>query len=452
MSVSAADGAPGAEGSAAVPARPISRLRYWKRLPLLSPRQWQRRMAFMVGALLVAVIAILFARAGDWAGNVFTALTAGRPWMFFILCPAGLGISVWLTQNYFQGAQGSGIPQAIAALHMEPERQNRVLSARVAVAKVAMCVFGLVCGASIGREGPTVQIGSATMHGLGRLLKMPRAEVRQALILAGGAAGIAGAFNTPIAGVVFAIEELGHGVRSSTLGGTLYAVVLGGIATVGIAGNYTYFGTTSAALGWGWGWAAVPLAGVVGGLAGGLFARLLVEGARLWPAPVRRLAMRSPVGFAVLCGLVLALVGLATGGAALGSGYGPAKALVEQTAAAPADAVLFTVAKFIATTVSYLSGMPGGIFAPSLAVGSGLGAALAPLVPVAGPGALVLLGMVAYFSGVVQAPLTATVIVMEMTNNEGLTVPLMAAALIALQTSRFVCRKPLYATLARRFH
>ena len=419
---------------------------------MFSPRQWKRRFAFMFGAVLVAVIAILFAKAGDWAGNVFTDLTTGRPWMFFILCPGGLALSVWLTQNYFKGAQGSGIPQAIAALHMETEHQNRVLSARVAVAKIGLCIFGLVCGASIGREGPTVQIGSATMHGLGRVLKMPRSDVRQALILAGGAAGIAGAFNTPIAGVVFAIEELGHSVHMRSLGAPLYAVVLGGIATVGIAGNYTYFGTTDAALGWGIGWVAVPLCGIAGGLAGGLFARLLVEGARIWPRPIQRLAVRSPVGFALFCGLVLALAGLATNGAALGSGYGPAKALVEQTAAAPSSVVLFTVAKFIATTASYLSGMPGGIFAPSLAVGSGLGAALAPLVPAAGAGALVLLGMVAYFSGVVQAPLTATVIVMEMTNNQGLTVPLMATALIAYQASKLICRKPLYGVLAQRFH
>jgi H+/Cl- antiporter ClcA len=427
-------------------------VRNWRRLPLFSPRQWQRRVVFGTGAILVALVAIVFAKAGDGAADIFATLTTGRPWMQFILCPGGLALSVWLTQRFFQGAQGSGIPQAIAALHMEPEHQNRVLSARVAIAKIGLTLMGLACGASIGREGPTVQIGSAIMHGLGRLVRMPRVDVRQALILAGGAAGIAGAFNTPIAGVVFAIEELGHGVRSRTLGSTLYAVVLGGIVTVGIAGNYTYFGTTNAALGWGAGWwFGVPLCGVAGGLAGGLFARLLVEGARIWPVPVRRLAVTRPVLFAAVCGLVLALTGLATGGAALGSGYAPAKALVEG-APMSFSVVVFTVAKFIATVASYLSGMPGGIFAPSLAVGSGLGAALAPLVPAAGQGALVLLGMVAYFSGVVQAPLTATVIVMEMTDNQGLTVPLMAAALIAYQASKLICRRPLYGTLSKRFH
>lgn len=447
MSVSVSD-----DSAPVEPTRP-GRARNWRRLPLFSPRQWQRRVVFAIGAILVALVAIVFARAGDVAAEVFTRLTTGRPWAQFILCPGGLALSVWLTQRYFQGAQGSGIPQAIAALHMEPEHQNRVLSARVAFAKIGLTLFGLACGASIGREGPTVQIGSAIMHGLGRMVRMPRVDVRQALILAGGAAGIAGAFNTPIAGVVFAIEELGHGVRSRTLGSTLYAVVLGGIVTVGIAGNYTYFGTTSAALGWGAGWwLGVPLCGVVGGLAGGLFARLLVEGARVWPLPVRRMAVMRPVLFAALCGIVLALTGLATGGAALGSGYAPAKALVEGAVDPSFSVVVFTLAKFVATVASYLSGMPGGIFAPSLAVGSGLGAALAPLVPAAGQGALVLLGMVAYFSGVVQAPLTATVIVMEMTDNQGLTVPLMAAALIAHQASRLICRRPLYGTLSKRFH
>jgi H+/Cl- antiporter ClcA len=416
---------------------------------MFSPRRWQQRMVFGVGAVLVAVVAILFARAGYVAGDWFTAVTKNRPWLPFILCPGGLAISVWLTIRFFQGAQGSGIPQVIAALHLEESRQERMLSLRIAAAKIGLCTFGLACGASIGREGPTVQIGSAIMYNLGRLVRMPRDDMRQALILAGGAAGVAGAFNTPIAGVVFALEELGHGIRGSTLRPTIFAVVLGGIATVGIAGNYTYFGTTSAALGWGSGWLAVPLCGVVGGVAGGLFARILVEGARIWPPPLRRLAFERPVAFALLCGLVLALTGLTTGGTALGSGYDPARALVEGTGQV---SVWFPFAKYVANIASYLSGVPGGLFAPALAVGAGFGAVLAPLVPTAGAGALVLLGMAGYFTGAVQAPLTATVIVMEMTDNQGLTVPLLATSLIALQVSRLICRKPLYGTLAKRFH
>jgi H+/Cl- antiporter ClcA len=107
--------------------------------------------------------------------------------------------------------------------------------------------------------------------------------------------------------------------------------------------------------------------------------------------------------------------------------------------------------KLLATVVSYASGIPGGIFAPSLAIGAGLGRTVAHLLPAAPAGAVVLLGMVAYFSGVVQAPITAAVIVMEMTDNQDMTVPLMAASFLAYGVSRVVCPHPLYGALAERF-
>jgi H+/Cl- antiporter ClcA len=111
----------------------------------------------------------------------------------------------------------------------------------------------------------------------------------------------------------------------------------------------------------------------------------------------------------------------------------------------------FALLKFAASVVSYVSGIPGGIFAPSLSIGAGLGATLAPLIPTAPIGAMVLLGMTAYFSGVVQAPITATVIVMEMTANQSLMIPLMATAFLSFALSRLICRRPLYGALARRF-
>jgi H+/Cl- antiporter ClcA len=111
----------------------------------------------------------------------------------------------------------------------------------------------------------------------------------------------------------------------------------------------------------------------------------------------------------------------------------------------------FGLMKLAATVLSYISGIPGGVFAPSLAVGAGLGADLAPWLPGIPIGALAILGMVGYFTGVVQAPITAVVIVMEMTDNQSLTLPLMAAAVIAYGVSRLVCPDPMYRTLAKAF-
>jgi H+/Cl- antiporter ClcA len=113
--------------------------------------------------------------------------------------------------------------------------------------------------------------------------------------------------------------------------------------------------------------------------------------------------------------------------------------------------IAFPLLKLAATVVSYVSGIPGGIFAPSLAIGAGIGSWGSYVLPSAPTGAVVLLGMAAYFSGVVQAPITATVIVMEMTDNQRVTVPLMATAFLAFAISRLICRRPLYGALARRF-
>ncbi len=416
--------------------------------PEHSRQEWLRRLAFWAGAVLVGIAALLFARLADGAGRLFDGVTAGRPWLPFLLAPAGLALSVLLTRTVFPGAQGSGIPQVIASLHMKrADRVDATLSLRVASGKVVLTLLGLACGASIGREGPTVQVSASIMHAVGRALRLPRQDAYRAMVLGGGAAGVAAAFNTPLAGVVFAIEELSHSFEARTSGTVLTAVIIAGVTTAATIGNYSYFGAASAELPWGVGWLAVLACGVCGGLAGGLFSRALLLFAHGMPGVAGRWIARQPVGFAALCGLGIAAIGWLSEGSTYGTGYAQARALVNDGTASGG----FFLLKLAATVVSYVSGIPGGIFAPSLAVGSGLGHAIAGFLPAAPAGAVILLGMVAYFSGVVQAPITATVIVMEMTDDGRVTVPLMAAALLAFAVSRLVCRQPLYATLADRY-
>jgi H+/Cl- antiporter ClcA len=195
-------------------------------------------------------------------------------------------------------------------------------------------------------------------------------------------------------------------------------------------------------------WLAVPLCGVAGGLAGGLFSRLLIAMAQGFSNPVGRTIKRYPVVFAAICGLAMALCGLASDGAIYGTGYQQVKTALESGSLLPSS---FGGLKFLATAFSSISGMPGGIFSPSLAVGAGLGSDIASLFHGAAPGAIMLLGMVSYFAGVVQAPITAFVIVTEMTDNHAMVVPLMAAALIAHASSRLVCSEGIYHALARGF-
>ncbi len=418
-----------------------------------SRRVWVPRVVFWVGALAISAVATGFALTANLADALFHRATDASPWLALLITPAGLAASVLITRRFFPGAQGSGIPQVIAATDMaDPARIRAVLSLRVAMGKIVLTLLGLGCGASIGREGPTVQVSAAIMRALGQrfgagAVAEEAARLRP-LVLAGGAAGVAAAFNTPLAGVVFAIEELSHSFEQRTSGTVMTAVIISGIATLALTGGGSYFGHTAAILPIGVGWEAVLACGVLGGAFGGGFSRALLWAASGLPGMLGRMIARRPVAFAALCGLAIAGLGLASSGATYGTGYAQASAMVSGQSHLPAP---FFVMKLAATIISYASGIPGGIFAPSLAVGAGLGRSIAHLLPAAAPGAVVLLGMVAYFSGVVQAPITAAVIVMEMADNQQMTVALMAASFLAYGVSRLVCRQPLYGALATRF-
>jgi H+/Cl- antiporter ClcA len=327
---------------------------------------------------------------------------------------------------------------------LDQAARGRLVSIRIAIGKIILTLFGLLCGASIGREGPTVQVGASIMFAIGRL--SPRRQ--SGLILAGASAGIAAAFNTPLAGIVFGIEEMNRAFEIQTSGLLLGGIILAGLTSVALLGDYTYFGTTSVALHGPLGWAALPVCGVLGGLLGGLFSRILIEFGHGLPGTVGHTIKRHPVLFAMLCGLLAAICGIASHNTTYGTGYAQVKALMENRVPVPQ---MFGVFKFFATALASISGVPGGIFSPSLAVGAGLGFNLASLLPGVPMNALILLGMVSYFTGVVQAPITAVVIVTEMTGDHTMVLPLMVAAVIAYGISRVVCAEGVYHALSRNF-
>ncbi|ACA20435.1 Chloride channel core [Methylobacterium sp. 4-46] len=401
-----------------------------------------RRALFLVGGLCVGAAAVLMAQLADAAQAALQAMLGVSPLLALAVTPLGFGLAALLARTIFPNSEGSGIPQVIAARHIaDPARRAGLVSLRVAFGKIVVMTLGLLCGASTGREGPTVQVGAALMAAAGR--RAP--EHQRGLLLAGGAAGVAAAFNTPLAGIVFGIEELSRSFEARTSGLVLGTVIAAGLTSLALVGNYAYFGTTAASLPFGPAWLAVPLFGLLGGVCGGLFSRIVIAAARGLPGRPGALMRAHPIAFAMLCGLGVALCGLATGGHVHGTGYAEARALLHGEAA---PAPWFGPAKFAATTLSSISGIPGGLFAPSLAVGAGLGAHLAPLLPAAPAGALVLIAMVAYLAGVLQAPITSFVIVSEMTEAHALVIPLMIAALLADATSKLICPEGLYHALA----
>jgi chloride channel protein, CIC family len=408
----------------------------------LSPFAWKTRLVLWAGALLVGIICALFAMLADHADQLFHRLIALGPWVPLVATPLTLAGLAWATRNLFPGSQGSGIPQAIAAL--ESRRKGVVLSLRIAFGKILLTLLGLVVGASIGREGPSVHIGASIMYSLGRIARFPPRYMERGLILAGGAAGIAAAFNTPLAGIVFAIEEMSKSFEQRASGIVTIGVVIAGVTALTALGPYHYFGTSDASMPGFTSWLAVPVCGVIGGLLGGLFSSALIGGSRRLTPLVRK----HPYRVAFSCGLAVAAIGYLSGYASSGTGYATAKAII--TGTADWDPV-YPLMKIGSTLASYLSGIPGGIFAPSLATGAGVGANLGHWLPIAPLSVMVILGMVGYFSGVVQSPLTAFIIVMEMINDQDMLLALIATSFIAYGASRLVCPQPIYHALSRAF-
>ncbi|MCB5363448.1 chloride channel protein [Pusillimonas sp. CC-YST705] len=409
---------------------------------------WERYGVFWLGALLVGLVSVGYASLMDSAFALFRRIEAYAWWLPLVLTPAGAALAVWLTRKYFQGAEGSGIPQVIATLE-DHSLARSLLSFRIMIGKIIASFIGMLCGFTIGREGPTVQIGASLMYAMRRGYRHSSEFMENQLATAGAAAGLAAAFNTPLAGIVFAIEELNRNFASRTSGILIAAMLFSGVVTISLQGNYLYFGQIKATIPWLW--SAVPIllaAGIITGLFGGLFCWLLLNTLRWLPSPLALIKRLHPVWFAAICGLVLAIVGVVSGGATFGSGYAEARSLLEtQEPMSPFYAPL----KFIALTVSYMSGIPGGIFAPGLAIGAGIGNLLSMVVTTLPLQALAALCMVGFLSAITQSPLTAFVIMVEMTDGNDMMMPLMAVSLLATQVSKCFWRLPFYHALALNY-
>ncbi|MBN8815258.1 MAG: chloride channel protein [Sphingomonas sp.] len=401
---------------------------------------WRRRIAMGAGAVTIGLAALLFARLADRASIAFEDLTRLHPWWPLAITPLGFAAIAWLTRAIVPEAAGSGIPQVIAAAHDVKKASHTLISLKAAALKCLFTVAALLCGASVGREGPTVQVSAAIMTFYHRVLRAP---LRSSMIIAVGAAGVAAAFNTPLAGVTFAIEELADAYEQRVALLVMTTILIAGVVSLGLSGDYVYFGAVGQTMKIGAVLRVAPVAGVLGGLTGGLFARLMLG---VGVAKRRWLPFldERPIVWALICGVAVALLGVATG-LTWGTGYSAARAIIDGTNAP----WWFGPAKFGSTLATAAGGLPGGIFAPSLATGSGLGAVLRVLFPDDPGGAVVLLGMVAYFTGVVRAPLTAVIIIVEATASRGLILPLFLAALIAHAVSALICKERLYHGLAR---
>ncbi len=383
----------------------------------------------------------------EWAARIYHTLTLHYPWFHFVIPPVGIGFTAWITFRFFPGSERSGIPQVKTALEISSnlKERSKLISLRIAFGKMFLPIMGLLSGASVGFGGPAVHVGASVMLSLARAIKFPTHYMEKGLILAGSAAGFAAMFSTPLAGIIFAIEEMGRTLEERISSLVLTAIIFSVVTAYALLNSYIYFEDESlTTLPWGKSWLAVPLCGIAGGFLGGLFSKITVSGSRF----LHRTGIPIVI-IALVCGGVIAAANYFSNGATVGTGYQQTKAILHNVQ--PMDPS-YPFLKMLATCATFFSGIPSGIFVPSLASGAGLGVDLAYWFPIAPASAMILLSMTAYFSGMLQSPLTSFVIVMEMTNSHEILIPLMATAFLANGTSKLINPIPLHLALCDAYN
>ncbi len=398
-------------------------------------------LALVIGALTgLAVVAfiLLTERMGMRLYPV-----GGAPWRRLLFPVVGsLGIG-YLLFRYFPHARGSGVPQTKAALFA---REGRI-TLRTVLGKFFCTSATLASGIPLGREGPSVQVGAGIASVLGRFLGL-RPEKVKALLPVGAAAAIAAAFNTPLAAVLFALEEIVGDLHAPVLGSVVLASATSWVVLRLLLGNNALFKVPQYELVHPLEFAIYALLGIAGGLVSVAFTKLLLGmRERFLRFPQETLWLQPLAG-----GLLVGLMGLVVP-QVLGVGYGYVGDALNGTMALKLMLVL-VVLKLLAVTTSYASGNAGGIFGPSLFIGAMLGGAMGTgahhLFPAytATPGAYALVGMGAVFAGIVRAPMTSVLMIFEMTQDYAVIVPLMIANLVSLFISSRLQRQPIYEALA----
>ncbi len=433
---------------------------FWRNLrdELSASRAWIDRAVVLGYAVLTGLVVVCFTLLSELATHAFELLrgtNAWTPYAMLLWTPLLTVAVLWITRRYVPAALGSGIPQVVRALDddLPPAQQQWLVSLRVALSKIGLVSGGLLAGLSIGREGPTVQVGAGVMVHARRWLSPASGIDAHDLMVAGAAAGIAAAFNTPLGGIIFALEQLSRRRSMSHSALIIVSIVIAGLVAVSVFGNLTYFGQLRVpALDWSLLGPGLLVA-LVAGLAGGLFTRLIVASVRGTPDVFSHWRRTYPLRFAAGCALGVAVIGLVTSGATAGAGYAPTRALLEGTATTGGEAGLlpgiYTLLKFCATWLSAWTGVPAGVFAPSLSIGAGIGSDIARLTGLNQEMAipLIALGMVGFLSATTQGPITAFIIVMEMVAGQAMVLSLMACALLASGVARLISR-PMYGELA----
>ena len=401
---------------------------------------------FWIGSLLTGLIAVGYAELYGWAEKERIYLFSHINWLIFILTPACFITAWWLVVKFSPNSKGSGIPQVMAAIELANPRHNykveKLLSLRIVIVKIASSLVMVFGGGIIGREGPTVQIAGSIFRKVNEWLPpwWPKISKRN-MIMTGAAAGLAAAFNTPLGGIVFAVEQLTKTHISYFKTALFSAVIIAGITAQGLLGPYLYLGypqlsgTSVAAF------AFVIVVAIVAGLAGSGMSKLIlvVTG---WKAGFK--FKYQHIIYVVVSAFIIAGFAYCLTGSALGSGKEYMNNLLFSSNKYSAWYV--PVFRISGSVFSFTTGAAGGVFAPALSTGATIGSVLAHWFHTSGADSnlLILCGMVSFLTGVTRTPFTASILVLEMTDRHNVIFQLMLAGVVASIVSMTIDKHSLY--------
>ncbi len=402
-------------------------------------------LPFWIASVLTGLVAVGYAMLFDLAENIFHQLLEWKDWSVFIITPFCF-LFAWLIVRLFAAnARGSGIPQVMASIELATPKHNhlikKLLSLRIIIAKIASSLIMVLGGGAVGREGPTIQIAGSIFSIVHRIIptSWPRLSL-QSFILTGAAAGLAAAFNTPLGGVVFAMEELAK-IHIRFFRTALFsAVIIAGLTAQSLFGSYLYLGYPDVKnlpflIFFG-----VAATAIASGILGSLMSKAILAILK-WK---RKFSTAKSLVFLMASGLAIASIAYFLNAEVMGSG----KDLMNRTLFTPDkheewDTVFLRV---LGPILSFTTGSAGGIFAPSLAAGASVGAWASHLFEVSGANAniLILSGMVGFLTGVTRTPFTSAILVLEMTDRHSVIFHLMLAAMISNMVSLLIDRKSFY--------
>lgn len=412
----------------------------------------QHALPFWIASLITGVIAVAYTKLFDISERLLHRALAWHDWTIFILAPVSMFIGWYLISRLAPGARGSGIPQVMAAIELPAKRYeksiSKLLSVRIILVKIMSSLFMVLGGGAIGREGPTIQIAGSVFKMMHRWLpdKWPKLA-QQNFLVTGAAAGLAAAFNTPLGGIVFAIEELSR-IHISYFRTALFtAVIIAGLTAEAILGPYLYLGYPDVKHLGQFIFLGVAAVAILSGLLGSLMSRAILALMR-WTNTFNR---KQAAIYVLGTGLAVASIAYFLDAAILGSGK---KLMTETLYSQNKHVPWYTVlSRITGTVLAFNTGAAGGVFAPALAIGAAIGSWLSGVFGFLGANAnlLILGGMVGFLTGVTRTPFTSAILVLEMTDRHSVIFQLMLAAMLANIVALMVDKHSLYERLKQNF-